>query len=197
MIPLLITLLVFAFLLFSPLTVKATWRGEPVVRVGIFVAFFKVFPRKKKKSKKKAEKKSKPAHKIDSKGQEKKEKKKKKLDLKLIYGLVLKLLRHRPRVIKIRKAKLVVQLGNEDPGDLALTYGGLCALLENVMALLGPQNLSRWDVRIIPDFSRTKTEAEGVISVSTNLMRILSTLISLAFYVIMSDSKVKGDLKHG
>lgn len=195
MIPLLITLLVLALVLLMPLTVKIAYHGALTVRAGIFFPFLKVVPRRKKT--KQQDKKTPETHKEAKSGQQKEEKPKKKGNAKMWMGLLRKLLWKLPRIISVRRVKLKLQLGSEDPGDLAMTYGGVSALTETVVALFAPRSLSRWNVQIIPDFERTKTEVDGELCVATNLWRLLSVLISLILYVILSNKEIKGDLKNG
>lgn len=197
MIVFLIIVLAVLFLLFMPIAAKIGYDGNFTVRAGIFFPFLKVFPLKKKEKKKKKKRNNRPKKKDNHK--EKGSKKEKvKLDRKMIFGLIKRFPGYFKRLLAIREIRLSAVLGNEDPGDLALTYGGMNVALESAAAILSPlYPAEKWKVRLEADFEREKSEIDGVLRCRTNLFRILAVLISFGIYVIMHDSDEKGDVENG
>lgn len=186
---------IFLFLLLMPIAARLRYDGEFSIHIGIFSPFWKIYPVKpRKKVKKSASKKNKSK----SKQQTKKEKEKLKLDRALIFGLLKKFPGYFKRLLVISEIYLDATIGNEDPADLALTYGAVQAGLSSASAVLDTlYPIEKWRVRVEADFEKSECEIVGRVAMRTNLFRILAVLISFGIYVIMNDSSEKETLKNG
>lgn len=174
---------ILLFLLFVPLTIQFSYKGELTVWVGILFPFIRVFPYKKKS--------------ISKKKKERPQKEKVSLDRHALWDLIKRIPGHIRRLLTIKKMQLNVRVGNEDPGDLALMYGTANAIVDTAASVLSPiYPREKWQVEIIPDFNSEKTEAEGTALTYTNLWRIIYVLISLLFCGILSITE-KGVEKNG
>lgn len=181
-------------LLLMPIAAKISYSGALEIRVGVFRPFFKIFPArpKRKKEKKKGPKKNKSQNTKDN----QKEKVKMKLDRALIFGLLKKFPGYFKRLLVIGRIEFDGVIGNEDPADLALTYGGVSAALESAAAALSPlYPIEKWKVRLKADFERQESEIHALLTAHTNLLRIFAVLISFGIYVMINNSNDKGDQK--
>lgn len=192
----LIVLAVLLFLLLAPVVLKIHYQDDLLIRAGFFGPLFKIYPLKEKKPWKKIKQKSK-AEKQSEKASETNPEAR-KIDRAALWKIIKKSPDLIKLVLTVHKLRLNIWIGNEDPGDLALAYGGANALVELAAAVLSPIfPLERWNVRIIPDFERTSPEIQGEAVASTSLARILFLLIYLAFSGILTHNENKGDLKNG
>lgn len=174
-------------LLIVPIVAKIAYNGAFEIRVGIFKPFLKIYPVRfgKKKEKNKDSKKNKSQKKMDN----QKERVKRKLDRALIFGLLKKFPGYFKRLLIIKVIEFDGVIGNEDPADLALTYGGVSAALESATAVIAPlYPVEKWKVRLEADFDKQESEIQGLLIAKTNLLRIVAVLISFAFYAIMNNN---------
>ncbi len=171
-------------LLIMPIVAKIDYQGAFEIRVGLFFPFLKIYPiHPRKKDKKKGSGKNKSKKKKDN----QKEKAKLKLDRALIFGLLKKFPGYFKRLLIIKTIEFDGVIGNEDPADLALTYGGVSAALESAAAVISPlYPVEKWKVRLEADFEKQESEIQGLLIAKTNLLRIVAVLISFAFYAIMN-----------
>lgn len=185
-------LIVVSVLLLLPIVAKIDYNGAFEIRVGFITPFMKIYPthfnRKKGKKKNKSQKKK----------DNQKEKAKLKLDRALIFGLLKKFPGYFKRLLVIRKIEFDGVIGNEDPADLALTYGGVSAALESAAAVISPlYPVEKWKVRLEADFEKQESEIKGLLLAHTNLLRIVAVLISFVFYAIMNNNDDEGDQNNG
>ena len=180
---LLIVLAVLAFLLFVPLCIRLTYKGELSVYVGVLVPFIRVFStgaelkNKKEKPKRKKE-----------------QKEKNTVDKGALWELVKQIPGHMKRLLTVQKLKLFVRVGHQDPGDLALLYGTANAVVDTAAVTLSPiYPREKWQVEILPDFDAETTQIEGQADAYTNLWRIIYVLISLLFCGILNVKSQAGE----
>lgn len=165
-------------LLFVPLSLQLSYRDEIVVRIGVFYPFIKAFSTGRTTKLKKKEKK------------EQRRKEKVSVDKKALWDLVKRFPGYFRRLLTVTKLHLNIQVGHEDPGDLALIYGSANAIVDTAAAVLSPiYPREKWKVLIIPDFNSERTSIEGKVCAYTNFWRIIYVLISLLICGILSVSK--------
>ena len=165
------------FLLFVPIPLMVSYRGEVEVRTGIIYPFFKVFSTDTPKGQKK----------------EKKQKEKKPIDKHMLWDLVKKIPGHIRYLLTVTKMQIYVTVGHEDPADLALLYGGTNAVLDVLGAALSSiYPREKWDVSVMADFDSAQTSVVGVARAYTNLCRVIYVLISFVFSGILLSSKTEG-----
>ncbi len=168
-----------AFFLLVPITVHLRYRNEKLaIWAGIFFPLFRVFPFHEKNQKRRTVKKT-----LDPSGNtpSASEKKNWRSDQKLLLKAIRRFPHEVKRLLVIYKLDLHVRIGNEDPGDLALSYGAAGAALELAEALLSPIfPVARWNVRVAADFEADRITLEGCAHARTSLLRFLFVLISLA-----------------
>ncbi len=156
-------LILLVFLM--PLSVRICYDNELSIKVGVVFPMIRLYPTEKK------EKHQKKSIKDNS---------KESVDLRLIWNIVKQVPRHIRRLLTIHKLQLRLQIGHEDPGDLALLYGSASAVLDSLAAVLSPiYPRENWKVDLLPDFDSDQTIISGKVEARTNLWRIIYVLISL------------------
>ncbi len=184
----LIILACILFLLWMPLVLRVRYSGNLTVSAGIFCPFLRIYPMKKRKKAKKKEKEKAPSP----------ERVALRAQWELVYDLIQRSPDYFRRLIRFSRLKFLAIIGNEDPGDLALEFGRLNALIGTLVPIINPiYSVEKWSVSVRADFDKTESEYDVEVGCSTNLWRIIGVLISVLVRGIILKRDDKETLNDG
>ena len=190
-----VILVLFVFLLFSPLSVRVKYNGGVEVYAGISFIKIRLVPGKEKKHKKKKGKKAKEPDKVSKENKEKQVTQDKKPDetseqdekkgslkdtLSLVFDIVKSVLEMMGKKAKIRVDGLNVVVSKPDAADTAIQFGICNGLVSTFLAFtsnFGKSEINGENISVVPDFVSGKSRFDADITLSARTVSILLSLL--------------------
>ena len=187
-----VILLLFLFVLFSPLSVRVKYDDGVEVVAGISFIKIRLVPGKEKKQKQKKTKTAKKAKQGEIKPEPSKDKKeedtsvpeKKKSSLKdtltLVFDIVKSVLEMMGKKAKIKVDGLNVVVSKPDAADTAIQFGICNGLVSTFLAFtsnFGKSQIKSENISVVPDFVTGKSKIDVDITLSVRTVSILLSLL--------------------
>ena len=94
--------------------------------------------------------------------------------------------------INIKKMNIFVSLSKNEASETAIEYGKICSIICPIINLvLENTKPKEYNVKIFPDFNKTKTSIDADFKFNISLINIFKCLANLIFEIILNYKKIK------